>query len=75
MWIVKGLLLGTGFWVFGTFAFLFFVVLRPFRASHATGLTVLTGATVFNPLWWLALVGCLLLGVALIGSWPTPVKP
>ena len=72
MWIVKGLFLGTGFFVAGTFLFLILSG-GPIETNHAIGLSAVTGITVYNPLFWLALVACLALGVAVIGSWPVRV--
>jgi hypothetical protein len=74
MWIVKGISLGTGFFVVGTICFLLLTVFRPISTSKATGITVLTGMTTQNPFFWAALVACLVLGVCLVASWPVPVK-
>jgi len=73
MWIAKGLLLGAGFFVAGTFAFLILSNLGPLQTSHATGLSVITGITIHNPLFYVALVACLALGCAVVGSWPVRV--
>ena len=74
MWILKGVSLGTGFFVVGTIAFLLLTVFRPFSASRATGISAITGMTTQNPFFWVALVACLMLGVSLVASWPVPVR-
>ena len=73
MWIIKGISLGTGFFVVGTIAFLLLTVFRPLSTSKATGLSALTGMTTANPFFWTALLACLVLGVCLVASWPTRV--
>jgi len=74
MWILKGISLGTGFFVVGTIVFLFLTVFSPISTSRATGLSAITGMTTANPLFWTALVASLVLGVCLVGSWPVPVR-
>jgi len=59
MWILKGSLLGTGLFLVGTFFFLI-VVLRPFRSNTA----------IHNPLFWAAFAASLVIGCAIVGSWP-----
>jgi hypothetical protein len=73
MWLLKGLSLGTGFFVVGTNAFLLLTIFRPFSTSRATGISAITGVTTGNPFFWLALVACLMLGVSLVASWPVRV--
>ena len=74
MWVAKGLLLGLGMFLVGTVLFLGATV-RPRGSNAAIAVSVFTGMTYYNPLWWTALLACLLLGVSLVGSWPVPVKP
>jgi hypothetical protein len=74
MWIVKGLLLGSGMFAMGTLIFLKFTLFSPIAQGTATGLSALQGYTVANPFFWSALVACLVLGVSIIGSWPMPVR-
>jgi hypothetical protein len=74
MWILKGVTLGSAFFVVGTITFLLLTVFRPLSTSKATGITVLTGMTTQNPFFWVALVACLMLGVSLVASWPVPVR-
>ena len=69
MWILKGSLLGTGLFLVGTFFFLIAVV-RPFRSNTAIGLSVITGLTLHNPLFWAAFAASLVIGCAIVGSWP-----
>jgi hypothetical protein len=45
----------------------------PVEHGHATGVSAILGATVWNPLFYLAFIGCLLVGIAIVGSRPTPV--
>jgi hypothetical protein len=70
MWLIKGISLGTGFFVVGTICFLLLTVFRPFSTSKATGLSAIIGMTTGNPFFWMALVACLMLGVCLVASWP-----
>ena len=72
MWILKGSLLGLGLFVFGTLLFLI-AAAGPFRANRAIGLNVITGLTIHNLWFWIALAACLALGLAIVGSWPTPM--
>jgi hypothetical protein len=74
MWILKGVSLGTGFFVVGTIAYLLLTVFRPLSTSKATGLSALVGMTTGNPFFWTALVACLVLGVCLVASWPVRVQ-
>jgi hypothetical protein len=74
MWIVKGLLLGSGMFAMGTLIFLKFTLFSPIAQGTATSLSALQGYTVSNPFFWSALVACLILGVSIIGSWPVPVR-
>jgi hypothetical protein len=71
MWILKGVFLGAWLFEFGTIAFLYLSVYRNLSPkTAAVGVTVLTGFTLQNPLWWAALAACVVLGCALVGSWP-----
>jgi hypothetical protein len=72
MWIVKGALLGTGFFLVGTVLFLI-MTMWPFRTGVATGISALTAYTTHNPLWFLALAASVALGCAIVGSWPVRV--
>jgi hypothetical protein len=79
MWIAKGVLVGFGLFVGGL---IFLVILSAVSAvvqgtvehNRATGVGVIYGMTLGNPLFYLGLLGCLLVGVALVGSWPTPAR-
>ena len=73
MWIVKGTFLGTWLFAFGTIAFLYFAIFRNMRPNSAVSLNVITGLITQNPLWWVALLACIALGCALVGSWPGKV--
>ena len=73
MWILKGSLLGMGLFIIGSVLFLIATTL-PFRANHAIGLSVITGRTIHNPLFWIAFVASLVIGCAIVGSWPVAAK-
>jgi hypothetical protein len=65
MWILKGSLLGI----------LMFSVLFLFRYHNSfyhvlMGPGVISQITIHNVFFWLGLVGCVLLGCAIVGSWP-----
>jgi hypothetical protein len=72
MWVLKGLALGSTFFVAGTIFYLYVVLIRHSQAQ-AIGLSAITGVTIHNPFFWLALVSCIMLGIALCASWPTRV--
>jgi len=66
--LVIGSLLGTGLFIVGTFIFLI-TVISPFKAGTAIGLSVITGVTIHNPLFWLAFIASLVIGCAIAFSW------
>jgi hypothetical protein len=70
MWILKGSLLGVALFVAGLSLFLF-AALRPFHADRAIGLNALGGLTIHNPMFWAALVASLVIGCAIVYSWPS----
>lgn len=72
MWIVKGLALGSTFFVIGTILYIYMAIIRPSQAQ-ATGLSVIQGVTIHNVFFWVALVACLALGICLSASWPTRI--
>jgi hypothetical protein len=57
----------------GFFSVLVAVVRGPVTTSHATGVSAIFGATIFNPFFYLALLGCILIGAAIVGTRTTPV--
>jgi hypothetical protein len=73
MWILKGSLLGTGLFLVGTVLFLI-ATTGPFGANRAIGLSAITGIATHNPLFWAALLASLVIGCAIVGSWPVAVK-
>jgi len=73
MWILQGVVLGTGLFLLGTVVFLA-VAAGPFRTKAAIGLSVITGLTIHNPWFWVAFFGSLLIGCAILASWPVPAK-
>ena len=75
MYIVKGVLLGSGLFVVGVVCYLLLTVFNPIRGTAATGLTAITGVTIQNPFFWIALVSCIALGISLCASWPVRATP
>jgi hypothetical protein len=73
MWIVKGAFLGVWLFGFGTMAFLYFAIYRNLPPHSAVAVTVVTGYTSQNPLWWAAAAVCLVLGLAIARSWSGPL--
>lgn len=73
MWILKGTLLGTGLFIVGTVLFLI-AVARPFEPNRAIGLSTITGIAIHNPLFWVAFLASLVIGCAIVRSWPVAVK-
>jgi hypothetical protein len=71
MWILKGTLLG--FWLFG-FGTLFYLytLYRPLQPQKAVSFNILTSHTIQNPMWWVALVVCLVFGYAIAYRWSGP---
>jgi hypothetical protein len=72
MWILKGTLLGLWLFGFGTLARFYFVFLRHLPPNSSVDIRGITGLTTHNPLWWTALVVCLVLGYAIARSWSGP---
>jgi hypothetical protein len=73
MWIVRGLLLGSGLFAMGTLVFLKLTLFGQVHGTTATSLRALQGYTTQNPFFWIALVACLALGVSIIGSLPVRI--
>src|SRR6267378_1266953 len=73
MWIMKGTLLAAWLLGFGTMAWLYFALYRNLPPSSAVDIRVITALTTQNPLWWTALVLCLVLGLAIARSWSGPL--
>jgi hypothetical protein len=46
----------------------------PVEPGHAIDVSAVLAATVWNPLFNLAFIGCWLVGFAVVRSWPTPVR-
>ncbi len=72
MWILKGTLLGLWLFGFGTMAFLYFAVYRHTGPHNAVAINGITGYTTQNPIWWIALAVCLVLGYVIVRSWSAP---
>jgi CHASE2 domain-containing sensor protein len=73
MWILKGTLLGLWLFGFGTMFYLYFAVFRPLTAHSAVAFNLITSQTTQNPLWWVALVVCLVFGYAIAHRWSGPL--
>jgi hypothetical protein len=76
-WARGAMSLSLGLALFVALGFLYMlvgVVRGPVETAHATGISAIFGATIWNPLFYLAFMGCLLVGVAVVRSWPTPVR-
>jgi hypothetical protein len=78
MWLIKGIFLGFGLFVGGLFllavlSVLSAVVRGTVQHGQAIGLSAVFAATIWNPFWYLGLVGCILVGVSIVGSRGTPV--
>ena len=69
MWVLKGGLLGLLFFVIGSFVFLIAATWQS-DSHHATGLSVITGLTIHNAFFWAAFVASLVIGCAIVRSWP-----
>jgi hypothetical protein len=79
MWILKGILVGFGLFVSGLVLTAIVSISFAFgrgqvQAQHATSLGVIYGQTFGNPFFYLALLGCMLIGIAVVGSWSTSVR-
>jgi len=69
MWILKGTLLSMWLFGLGTVTYLYLVVYRHLEPRTSVDITSIGLLTTRNPLWWTALVVCLVLGFALAHRW------
>jgi len=79
MWILKGIFIGFGLFVSGLVLTAIVSISFAFgrgqvQTQHATSLGVIYAQTFDNPFFYLALLGCMLIGIAVARSWPTPVR-
>jgi hypothetical protein len=79
MWIAKGVFLGFGLFLAGLVlmaivSITWAVTRGQVQHSQAIGLGVVYGQTLGNPFFYVALLGCVLIGIAVVASWPTPVR-
>jgi RsiW-degrading membrane proteinase PrsW (M82 family) len=65
---LQGISLGLGFFIVGTLIYLLFGM----REAPATGTTAIEAHTIENPIFWLALAVCIVLGYALV---PARARP
>ncbi len=61
MWMLKGISVGLGVFFIGSLIYIVIAKLAPIEEHKATGLSVITGSTVYHPWWWMALVTTLAL--------------
>ena len=78
MWILKGVMLGFalfigGFLVMGVVGAVTAVVKGSVQTGHATGLSAVFASTIWNPFFYLGLLGCILVGLSITGNRGTPV--
>jgi hypothetical protein len=71
MWILKGSALGLALFAVGSIVLTF--IRNPVRVGVATSLGVVYGATIGSAFFWCGMIGCLLIGIAIVGSWPVRV--
>jgi hypothetical protein len=82
MWIAKGISLGVAIFFFGGIGLAILSVvlgISKVETSHAAiGLSAVAAGvaeTLYSPFFWLALLGCVFLGIAIVRFWPTVVRP
>jgi len=68
MWVVKGTFLGIWLFSFGTITFLYFAIFRK-ASGGMIGSDIIAHLTTRSPLWWIAGVACLTLGLFITRSW------
>lgn len=78
MWILKGTLLGFGLFVGGLFLYAALgiavaIIKGSVQSGHATALSAVFASTIWNPFFYLGLLGCILIGVSIFGNRGTPV--
>ena len=71
MWILKGMFLGAWLFWFGTIAFLWSAIYRHMSPHTAVDVRLIAGLTTQNPWWWASLVASVVIGCALVRSWPS----
>ena len=85
MLILKGTFLGLGIFVIVSICYLVAAFTRlkpmfpspPLNANEAVGWDLITFSRIFisKPGAYVALLACIILGVAIVGSWPGPAHP
>jgi cell division protein FtsX len=78
MWIVKGVFIGFGLFLAGLVLTAIVSISFAFgrgqvQAQHATSLGVIYAQTFGSPFFYLVLLGCILIGIAVAGSCAKPV--
>jgi hypothetical protein len=69
MWIVKGSLLALWLFGLGTITYLYLTVYRHLPPHASVDIRSIDLLTRLNPLWWIAVVVCLVLGFAIAHRW------
>ena len=78
---LKGVLFGIGLSVFGTFAYVVFLIWYAMRGtplfkpgeSVSFDITSLSYNTYLAPAYWLFVLGLMLTGIGIVALWPRPV--
>jgi hypothetical protein len=72
MWILKGSLLGFGMFIVGVIVYLVLWLRADAQLSEAKaiGLSVISYLTIYNPFFWASLVASIVIGCAMVRSWP-----
>src|ERR1700730_14828087 len=68
MWILKGRFLGIWLCSFGTLAYLYLLLFRK-ASGGVVDARLITQFTTHSPVWWIALVLCLAIGLFVSHSW------
>jgi hypothetical protein len=69
MWILRGTLLSMWLFGLGTITYLYLAVYRRLPRHASVDIRSIDLLTRLNPLWWIALVVCLVLGFAIAHRW------
>jgi hypothetical protein len=76
MWMLKGFLIGVVMFVVGAIVYMVLALRADAQHSEAraVGLGVISYMTIYNPYFWASLVAALVIGCAVVQSWPTGVR-
>ena len=73
MLLLKGSLFGLATFFVGTIVYTVIALQRE-SSAKAIGLNVISYMTIYNPYFWAAFVACLVLGCAMVATWPARVS-